>query len=281
MQGREPRREFIGTVENVQGDPEGLMRVQVRVKDVHTEAIRTADLPWAEYRLPVGVRANDGFFCPVDPGDYVWVDFPYPGVDGKGDIRRPRITGGVHYAPGGSPNLPHEAWSGDAPVSHRTTGEEPGSAGPDYHGKAAFTQHGVTVEINPDGSITLTQRETGSAFRIAPDGQMVVHCEATLHLSASANHRVVVAGDSKVEIGAGSEVSIGAESSVDIGADSTVNVAASRQIQVGADSTLQVAGNAAIITGGNFTLSIGGIGVATAKGGSLSLASGMINLNSG
>jgi hypothetical protein len=184
----------------------------------------------------------------VDPGDYVWIDFPYPGIEGRGDIRRPRITGGVHYAPGGAPNLPHEAWSGDAPVSHRVTGEEPGAAGPDYHGKAAFTQHGVTVEINPDGSITLTQRATGSAFRIAPDGQMVLHCEATLHLSASANHRVVISGDSKVEIGS--------------------------------DSIVDIGGNAFVTVGGNAMVTIKGRAIAANRSGMMSLQSGQINLNS-
>lgn len=55
--------DYVGAVESV-SEPAKLMRVQVRVLGVFTDNVPIADLPWAEYRLPVGMRVNDGNFTP-------------------------------------------------------------------------------------------------------------------------------------------------------------------------------------------------------------------------
>lgn len=197
------QNEYVGVVESVD-DPDRLMRVQVRVEGIHTANIPTADLPWSEYRLPVGFRANDGLFTPVDVGDHVWVDFPY-----GGDHRRPRITGSVHFAPGGQPNFPHEAWQGPEPVTHKQTGREPAPAGPDYHGKAVYTQHGVTLEVNQDGSWVIVQRGTGTEIHVDPSGSLTLHCEADIHLSAQDNRYEIVERDAEIEVGKNESRTIG------------------------------------------------------------------------
>lgn len=96
-------------------DPEGLKRVQVNVIGVFDGADE-ATLPWATYKLPIGVRENYGEFTPCQVNDVVWVDFPYFLPDGKPDTRRPRITGGVHYAPRSIPNIPHESLGNESKV---------------------------------------------------------------------------------------------------------------------------------------------------------------------
>ncbi len=170
--------EYIGRVENV-NDPEGLLRVQVRDMVHHTEQVPTKALPWAEYKLPVGARVNDGFFTPVDVGDWVWLDYPY-----EGNSRRPRITGSVHMAPGKVPNFPHEVFSGANKLVHKVTGDEPIPAPAAYHKNCVYSQHGVTIEINEDTSLSVTQRATGTAIRISPQGDITLHSEKRIFASA-------------------------------------------------------------------------------------------------
>ena len=196
--------EYIGKVESVD-DPKKLLRVQVRVYSIFTDDVPVADLPWAEYRLPVGSRFNDGFFVPVDVGDLVWVKFPY-----GGDTRRPVIIGSAHYAPGGQPNFPHESWAGPNGFAHKRTGEEPAPAGHAYHKDAVFTQHGATVELREDSSIAIIQRGTGTEIYIHPDGTLVVHGEQDIHFSSKNDTKGVVGANLEIHVnGSTSVVSVG------------------------------------------------------------------------
>jgi len=192
--------EHVGQVECID-DPDRLMRVQVRDAVIHTAMVQTKDLPWAEYKLPAGVRANDGYFTPVDVGDWVWVDYPY-----GGDPRRPRITGAVHYAPGSVPNFPHESFAGPEKLVHKTTGEEPGPTAAEYHAAGVFTQHGVTVEINEDHSLTITQRATGTAVRVSAVGDITLHGEKNIFASAMENLRAIIEGGARVNVAGKTEL---------------------------------------------------------------------------
>ena len=192
--------EYIGCVECID-DPDKMMRVQVRDMVHHTAKVPTKDLPWAEYKLPVGARVNDGFFVPVDIGDWVWIDYPY-----SGDPRRPRITGSVHHAPGKIPNLPHESFAGSEKLAHKTTGEEPVPAPANYHKDLVYTQHGVTIEVNEDKSIAITQRATGTAIRVSPQGDITLHGEKNIFMSAIENLKVIVEGNAKVDVSGNTDI---------------------------------------------------------------------------
>lgn len=194
--------EYIGIVESTD-DPSLLMRVQVRVYGVFTAKVPTKDLPWAEYKLPIGARVNDGYFTPVDVGDIVWVDMPY-----NGDSRRPRITGSVHHTPGKIPNFPHEAFAGTGKLTHKTTGEEPSPAPAQYHKNAVYTQHGVTIEVNEDKSLSITQRQTGTAIRVSPQGDVTIHGEKSIYLSARENGRVIIEGNAKIDVSGDTDITI-------------------------------------------------------------------------
>jgi uncharacterized protein involved in type VI secretion and phage assembly len=186
--------ERIGLVEDT-ADPDKMMRARVRVIGLHTDQVQANVLPWAEYKLPIGARLNEGGFTPVKVGDWVWIDFPY-----DGDPRRPRITGSVHYAPDKQPYLPHESWGGSEKLSHKTTGEEPAPGADSYHGPVTFTQHGVTVVIHADKSVSITHRETGTAIRVSPEGDIVLHSENNLFLSAIEHLKGIIEGNLDIKI---------------------------------------------------------------------------------
>ncbi len=177
-------------------DPQRLMRVQVRVLGLF-EGVADEDLPWSEYKLPVGVRPNDGFFTPADRGDWVWVDFPH-----LGDSRRPRITGGMHFCPNDQPNLPHESWVGPDTYTHKRTGSQVSPSPAAYHRDVVLTQHGVLIEIvSGTGEVRVTQKSSGSAIEIDKDGNVTAHSENNLYGSAKANCQLDIDGDLKANVG--------------------------------------------------------------------------------
>jgi len=192
--------EYIAIVESV-SDPENMMRVQARVFGVFTDKVPKEDLPWAEYLLPIGARVNDGYFTPVDIGDHVWVRFPF-----DGDTRRPMIIGSVHHAPEKIPNFPHEAFAGSRKLTHKTTGEEPAPAAAEYHKNCVYTQHGVTIEVNEDKSLAITQRATGTAIRVSPQGDITLHGEKNIFMSAIENLKVIVEGNAQVDVSGNTDI---------------------------------------------------------------------------
>lgn len=172
---------YIGEVVSLY-DPQNLMRVRVKINGMFDG--EESSLPLATYLLPVGSRAGDGNFTPVKVGDHVWIDFPM-----NGDTRYPRITGSVHYCPGGVPNIPVESWNG-TPATRSRESWEPAVSSGTYHEDVVETQHGITTTKRADGSISILQRGTGAEIYIHPDGQVVVHSPDKLSVSADGDIRV-------------------------------------------------------------------------------------------
>ncbi len=185
--------EYVSEVVSVD-DPKRMMRVQVRVYDIF-DGVPVADLPWATYRLPLGVRPSNGGFIPVKVGDLVWVDFPF-----NGDTRRPRITGGVHYAPDGNPNMPPEAWAGPGQFDHKRTPDEPKPEAPGYHEDIVFQQNGVLVQLTKSGAARITNQTSGTAAEITPDGDVIIHCEKNCYQSIQGNYLVDVKGNYSLRV---------------------------------------------------------------------------------
>jgi hypothetical protein len=165
-------------------DSERLLRVQVRVFVMHPESLTDKECPWAEFAPPPGNRDNAGTFIPVEPGDYVWVDFPY-----DGDVRRPRLLGSVHYAPDSEPYFPHEAWLGPDAVEHKREEWEPMPSEREYFKQGAISHKGIVIEFVED-SVIVTQRETGTAIEITPEGDLTLHGEKNVYISAQENIRI-------------------------------------------------------------------------------------------
>jgi len=180
---------YIGRVVNTD-DPDHQLRVQIRVYGVFTDNVPDEDLPWAEYAFPPGSRENEGFVTSVEVGDYVWVDFPF-----VGNTRRPRLLGSVHYCPEASPQAPHEMWLGPEALVHKRRAGEPEPADRDYYENNVYSQDGIIVEIPKKqnvngikiGSIIVTQRETGAAIEITPEGDITLHSEKAAFLTADQN----------------------------------------------------------------------------------------------
>ena len=159
---------YIGRVVDIE-DPKKQLRVKIRVYGVFTDNVQDEDLPWAEYAFPPGARENEGFVTSVENGDYVWADFPF-----AGNTRRPRLLGSVHYCPDGEPYAPHEIWLGPDAIEHeRIIAPEP--APREYYKNNVYSQGGVVVEVLPTGSIIVTQRDSGTAIEITPDGDITLH----------------------------------------------------------------------------------------------------------
>lgn len=236
--------ERIGRVECVD-DPGKMMRVQVRDMVLHSDKVPTKDLSWAEYKLPIGARFNDGNFTPVDIGDLVWIDYPY-----NGDPRRPRITGSVHFAPGKVPNFPHESFSGHEKLIHKVAGEEPAPTMAEYHKNCVYTQHGITIEINEDKSVSITQRATGTAIRISPQGDITLHGEKNIYMSAAENLKMIVEGNAQIDVTGNTDIATQGTTTI---SSQYVHIEATVSIQgdVSVTGSLSASGN--VIDGGSNT----------------------------
>lgn len=182
---------YRAVVENTK-HPLNLYMVQIRLLGLWDDLAADA-LPWAEYELPLGARANSGVACPAEKGDLVWVEFEH------GDSRAPVITGSCQYAPNKVPNLPHEAFAGQSKYQHKRGDDEPKPDAPNYHQNTVLSLNGVLVEIEKSGAYRLTQKASGSAIEIAKGGQIVIHGESDLYLSATGKMKMKIKGDMTVE----------------------------------------------------------------------------------
>ncbi len=157
-------------------DPEERQFIQVRV-DGLWDKIPAENLPWAEIKLPIGTRANEGGWIPLKVGDRVWIDFI------QGDSRYPRITGACHHAIGGELSLPHDIFDGSDAITHKRTDLQP-AATKSTDKAAVFSIGNALFEVKEDGVIRVTHKSTGSAIELTKDGDMVLHSEAKLFISA-------------------------------------------------------------------------------------------------
>ncbi len=182
---------YRGTIVSV-SDPRKQMRVQVRIPEIFS-GIPDKDLPRGTYQLPLGSRPGEGAALPVQVGDLVWVRFD------AGDTRQPIVTAAAAFMPGGKPNLPHDAWAGPEKYEHkRAEGEEP-VPDPVYHEDVVYRQHDTMIQITKPGSIRVTQLSSGTAFEILPGGNVLIHCENEIIMSAP-NKIKLTCGASSLEM---------------------------------------------------------------------------------
>ncbi|MET4696632.1 phage baseplate assembly protein V [Endozoicomonas lisbonensis] len=222
-------------------DPEGLLRVRVRVFGMMDD-IPDADLPWADYLLPVGARTNSGYFQPCHIGDYVWVHFPHQ-THGEIDTRRPLIVGSIHHNPDYKPNLPHEAWDGEKRIEHKRTGNEPVPDIAEYHESRVDSQHGIVIETERPGVYRITHRATGTAFEISEQGHTVLHSENSAFFSSRESTEVESGGSLVINVLSGN-----AEINVD--GDAMVNAGKGVSLEAGSDIDLKASGSINIDAGG-------------------------------
>lgn len=247
-------QQYIAEVVNV-NDPKQQMRVQVRVHDFF-DGVPEADLPWAIYNLPFGARPGNGGLIPVKAGDYVWVDFP------TRDTRHPRIVSGLHQMPGGQPNLPPEAWNGPGQYEHKRTANEPVPDKPGYHEDITFSQNGVLIQLTAAGAMRLTNMASGTGVEITKSGEVVIHCEKDMYVSATGNCLVDIKGNYDLKVGGASTMT--SQKAMSVGSSQeSLNMMAAKEGKMSGPGGLSFTGPATfdtsvdigttLNTGGNIT----------------------------
>lgn len=212
-------------------DPDKLMRAKIRLIGLWDD-LPVESLPWAEYKLPIGARLNEGGFDPCLVGDYVWVDFV------NGDTRCPRITGSCHYCPDGVPNMPHEAFVGESIHEHKRHEDEPKPPAPLYHEAVVFSRFGVLIEIAPDSSYRLTHKASGTAFEFTKDGHSVSHTEGDTYRSGTGKVKEHFDGDQLIKVKGVSNTNIVKAVTIDADDHWTLNVGGNCDINVDGHATI-------------------------------------------
>ena len=178
---------YVGEILDVK-DAEKRCRVKVNVYDVF-DGVPVADLPWANFSLPLGSRKGEGAINPVQKGDKVWIQFV------NGDTRRPLIVGAAQASPGGVVNLPPEVCDGGGQYNHKRTERQPKPDKPPYYEDAVLCQNRALIQLCRSGNIRVTQMDSGSAIEILPSGHMVLHCEGDMFVSVKGNTLEEYEGD--------------------------------------------------------------------------------------
>ncbi len=252
--------EYIGIVET--GEHDASMRIQVRVKEIFTDDVPAADLPWAIYLLPTGSRKNDGFITPVKKGDYVWVDFPF-----GADTRRPRITGSVHYCPGSVPNFPDEEWKGPDKCQPRRSGTQPIAVSDRGIYPCEYKQNGICIEILRDGLVRVTHIESGSNIEIDKDGVIIIHAEENLFVSTQKNQENLTLGDSAIIVKQNMDTTVSENQTNETTGNSTIIVKQNMDTTVSENQTNTTLGNSTVFVQQNMSTTVNGNQTNTTTGG--------------
>ncbi|MCG6418897.1 phage baseplate assembly protein V [Vibrio fluvialis] len=209
--------------------PDDLYLAKIRLINLWS-AVPDADLPWAEFMLPIGAKASSGRVIPVEPGELVWVDFPR-----KGDTRYPRITGGLYHAPDNQSQLPDEV-NGKPYDPKRAEGEP---SPPAYvRADELYDRFGLREHRTAKGGYSLTHKATGTAFEFTESGDVVVHAEGNAFESST--------GDKKEQY-KGSLTII-------VKGDATIKSDGAATVESGGDLTLKAGGGGGGQAGGNFAV---------------------------
>lgn len=186
--------------------PEGLHLAQVRLL-VLWDSIPDADLPWAEYSLPLGARPDEGEAMPVKKGDHVWVEFPY-----SGDSRLPLIVASAYTAPGGKSHLPADLFA--QTFEHKRTDGEPAGPSASY-GDKVTDLFGVLQQLTQSGDWCLTHKSTGTALHVTKDGHLVFHCEGDSWRTTKGNVLEAVQGNLNITVKGNLKATVDGDATVD------------------------------------------------------------------
>ena len=138
------------------------------------------------------------------------------------------------------------------PAVHEDKKEEPAPAAAGYHRDVVYTQHGITIEVNADKSVSITQRATGTAIRVSPQGDITLHGEKNIFMSAIENLKVIVEGNAQFDVSGKADITV----------RETCNLKAMDAVTVNSDASVSIVGAESVsIDGGTGDLE----GVITGK----------------
>lgn len=234
---------YRATVINIE-DPEQRHTAQVRVLGLW-DSVLQADLPWAEYLLPVGCRTAEGVVMPATVGDHVWVEFPY-----AGDTRFPLIIGSCYrIGDDDVSELPLDHRVGDTNFEHVRADGLPAAPVPAY-GDAVTDLFGMLRQLTQSGEWCMTHKATGTALHITKDGEIVLSGQKNIDLNSQQN--VVIKAAQNVSIHAEKDATIAAKGNADITADGTI------KLDGGGDVAIKSGGGVAIESTAALELKAGG-----------------------
>ena len=191
----------------------GFFMAQVYISELFDQVDESL-LPWAHVSMPIGNRINEGEFIPLEVGDWVWVDFPYM-THGKPDTRKPRITGTLPTAPDQVPTIPHDAFGGPEKLEHKRTSAQPEAKVAEENQTRTVTYGGITVETLKSGTYRITHRSTGSAVEFDDAGNIVLHGENKMFISAIAQALLEFSGGLDINV-KGGPVNVDSEQEVNV-----------------------------------------------------------------
>lgn len=164
------------------------MKAQVRVL-ADWDEMPDGALPWAEYQLTLN-RA----FEPTQPGDLVWVEFPY-----DGDSRRPMIVGGAQDWADGVPNVPPEASGVGAQFEPPAKDGAPPGPIKTPTADMVMNRDGVLIIRTAGGGYSMTRTADGTTIGFNEGGAVNILSEGQTYINATGNVTVITAADATIQ----------------------------------------------------------------------------------
>lgn len=213
--------------------PKGWHKAKIRVL-VLWDDIPEADLPWAEYLLPLGARENEGEAMPCQVNDLVWVEFPC-----SGDTRVPLITGSCYSIEAEKSQLPQELF--DALYEHKRHSDEPQPPAVQYGDKVSDL-FGVLQQLTLSGDWCLTHKSSGTALHMTPKGELVFHTEGDSFRSSTGNTTENIGGELKIKVEGPASIESNADVSVKSGGATSVESSGNLTLKAGGTLHLEAGG---------------------------------------
>ena len=216
--------------------PKGWHKAKIRVL-VLWDDIPEADLPWAEYLLPLGARKEEGSAMPCQVNDLVWVEFPT-----NGDTRVPLITGSCYVVKEDKSQLPQDLF--EALYEHKRHSDEPPPPAVEY-GDQVSDIFGLLQQLTMSGDWCVTHKSSGTAMHITPKGELVLHSEGDSYRSSSGNTTENVGGNLTIKV-------VG-PTTIESDGDVSVKSGGAASVESNGDLTLKAGGTLHLEAGGQVT----------------------------
>ena len=191
------------------------MKAQVRILAEWDDA-PDEYMPWAEYLLSV-----DRAFVPTQPGDMVWVEFPY-----GGDSRRPMIVGAAQDWSGGVPNVPPEASGVGEQYQPPEKDGSPKGAELMPTADMVLKRDGVMIIRTASGGYSMTRLADGTAIGFNDSGDVYIFSEGRTYVNATGDIEVITSNN--VTIRAGGNVTVAADGNASLEAKGTMSFKAAK-----------------------------------------------------
>jgi hypothetical protein len=277
---------FIGLVEKIDGDPELLGRVKVRVFNVYDENYPTEDLPWAHILMPATSNGLNG----VSDTPNISVGTRVVGFFADGLGRRlPIVMGSLLF------NTEDDSKSNKHSLSFLARGKnviEKIPIGPEdpkspYATKYPFnrviqTKSGHTIELDDtegEERIHIYHR-AGTYIEIDKEGSMVIASVKDSHDITGGDKSIYIKGNARIQVDGKldavikGETNIISESDINLSSKKKINLSAVGGISLKSGKEIAVSGPGGIVVSEGSVTAFGAISSGTGVTGTFTSPSG-------